>query len=185
MSLRYKEMSDEEREGIAILGGGCLTVSCALLLLALLCLLVGCRSPREVVREVTVIETHDSIHFVHDTLYYEVPTQTAQVVTHDSVSVLENDFAVSEVQLNKDGTLSHKLNTKPQSVPIPFEKPVETKTQVIYKDKRIEVPVPVEKKLTVWQQFRLRSFWVLLAVALAALGWVCRKPLLTLIRRLI
>ena len=178
-------MNDEEREAVAILGGGCFTISVVLLLLAVVLLLSACRSQRDIVHDVTYVETHDSIGYIHDTLYFDVPAQSSEVVTRDSVSQLENDYAVSIVSLNKDGSLSHKLNAKPQSVPVPYERPVQTKTQVIYKDKRIEVPVPVEKKLTAWEQFRLRSFWVLLAVALAALVWVFRKPMFTMIRRLI
>ncbi len=147
--------------------------------------LVGCKSPREVVKEVTIIETHDSIHFVHDTLYFDVPVQTAQIVTHDSTSVLENDYAMSQVKVNKDGTLSHKLETKPQSVPVPFEKPVETKTQVIHKDKRVEVPVPVEKKLTPWEKFRMDAFWWLLGATALSVGVIFRKPLFALVRRFI
>lgn len=154
-------------------------------LCALMLALVGCKSPKEVVREVTVIETKDSISFVHDTLYFDLPVQTAQIVTHDSASVLENDYAVSHVQVNKDGTLSHKLETKPQSVPVPFEKPVETKTQVIYKDKRVEVPVPVEKKLTPWEKLRMDAFWWLLGATALSVGVIFRKPLFALVRRFI
>lgn len=178
-------MSDVERENCAILGGGCRTLLIAFVIIAVVSMLTGCRSPREIVHEVTVVETHDSIYYVHDTLYHDVPSQTAQVITHDSVSQLENDYAVSVVSLNKDGTLTHKLNTKPQSVPVPFEKPVETKTQTIYKDREVKIPVPVEKELSAWQKFRLQSFWVLVAVALAALGFIFRKPLYALVRRFI
>ena len=152
---------------------------------AMMVMLACCKSPREVVKEVTVIETHDSIHFVHDTLFFDVPVQTAQIVTHDSASVLENDYAVSHVKINKDGTLLHKLETKPQSVPVPFEKPVETKTQVIYKDKRVEVPVPVEKKLTPWEKLRMDAFWWLLGATALSVGVIFRKPLLALVRRFI
>lgn len=185
MRKQFENMSDVERENCAILGGGCFTIALALLLLAIALLLCGCRSKRDVVREVTVIETHDSISYIHDTLYFDVPAQSAEVVTRDSVSQLENDYAVSIVSLNKDGSLSHKLNVKPQSVPVPYEKPVQTKTQVIYKDKRIEVPVPVEKKLTAWEQFQLRSFWALLSLSAVAVCIIFRKPLLSLIRRFI
>lgn len=156
-----------------------------ILLCALMVTLACCRSPREVVKEVTVIETKDSISFVHDTLYFDLPVQTAQIVTHDSASVLENDWAVSHVKVNKDGTLSHKLETKPQSVPVPFEKPVETKTQVIYKDKRVEVPVPVEKKLTPWEKFRMDAFWWLLGATALSAGVIFRRPLFSLVRRFI
>ena len=185
MSNDFDNRERDDAEYAAVIAGGCFTLMLAVIIALVMMLCCSCRSKQEVVREVTVIETHDSIHYVHDTLYFDVPVQTAQVVTHDSVSVLENDYAVSEVQLNKDGTLSHKLNTKPQSVPVPYDKPVQTKTQVIYKDKRIEVQVPVEKKLTAWEQFRLRSFWALLSLSAVAVCIIFRKPLFSLIRRFI
>lgn len=143
------ERDDNQRKAIMAIVASYIALALAILGLWLL---VGCKPHREVVKEVTVIETKDSIHFAHDTLYFDVPRQTAQIVTHDSTSVLENDWAISHVAINKDGTLSHELESKPQAVPVPFEKPVEIKTQVIYKDKRVEVPVPVEKELTWWQK---------------------------------
>ena len=180
-----RELDIEERaEAQATFAGGCLTLVITIILCALL-LLVGCRSPKEIVREVTVIETHDSIHFVHDTLYFDVPMQTAQIVTKDSTSVLENDWAISQVAINKDGTLSHKLESKQQSVPVPFEKPVETKTQVIYRNRDVKVPVPVEKELTKWEKFRLSAFWWLLGASVVCVGVVLRKPLFSIVRRFI
>lgn len=182
--MRRELGPNEKAEARAIPAGGCLTLLIALFIGAFL-LLVGCKSPKEIVRDVTVIETHDSIHFVHDTLFFDVPVQTAQIVTKDSASVLENDWAISHVAINKDGTLSHKLESKPQSVPVPFEKPVETKTQVIYRNREVKVPVPVEKQLTSWEKFRLGAFWWLMGASVVGVGVVFRKPLFTLIRRFI
>ena len=180
-----RELDIEERaEAQATFAGGCLTLVITIFLCALL-LLVGCKSPKEIVREVTVIETHDSIHFVHDTLYFDVPVQTEQIVTKDSISVLENDWAISQVAINKDGTLSHKLESKKQIVPVPFEKPVETKTQVIYRNMEVKVPVPVEKELTKWEKFRLSAFWWLLCASVVCVGVVLRKPLFAIVRRFI
>ena len=180
-----REIYIEERaEAQATFAGGCLTIVITIILCALL-LLVGCKSPKEIVREVTVIETHDSIHFVHDTLYFDVPVQTEQIVTKDSTSVLENDWAISQVAINKDGTLSHKLESKKQIVPVPFEKPVETKTQVIYRNRDVKVPVPVEKELTKWEKFRISAFWWLLGASVVCVGVVLRKPLFSLVRRFI
>ena len=181
-----RELDPEEKaEAQAIVAGGCFTLTLLIFLVVVIAMLAGCRSPREVVSEVTVIETHDSIHYVHDTLRFDVPLQTAQIVTHDSVSVLENDWAVSRVSVNNDGTLSHRLESKPQSVPVPFEKPVETKTQVIYRNRDVKVPVPVEKQLTPWERFRLGAFWWLLGATAISAGVVFRKPLFALVRRFI
>ena len=185
MKERRELKPDKRAEARAILAGGCLTLLLVVFLVVITLLMSGCKSPKEVVREVTVIETHDSIHYVHDTLFFDVPVQTAQIVTHDSVSVLENDWAVSHVAVNKDGTLSHKLSTKPQSVPVPFEKPVETKSQVIYRDREVKVPVPVEAPLTAWQKFRINAFWWLLGACALSGGVIFRKPLFALARRFI
>ena len=185
MKERRELTPDESAEARAVLAGGCLTLLLVVFLVVITLLMSGCKSPKEVVREVTVIETHDSIHFVHDTVFFDVPVQTAQIVTHDSVSVLENDWAVSRAAVNKDGTLSHKLSTKPQSVPVPFEKPVETKTQVIYRNREVKVPMPVEKPLTPWEKFRLDAFWWLLGASVVGTGVVFRKPLFALVRRFI
>lgn len=180
-----RELDIEERaEAQATFACGCLTLVITIFLCALL-LLVGCKSPKEIVSEVTVIETNDSIHFVHDTLYFDVPVQTSQIVTKDSTSVLENDWAISQVAINKDGTLSHKLESKQQIVPVPFEKPVETKTQVIYRNREVKVPVHVEKELTKWEKFRLSAFWWLLGASVVCVGVVLRKPLFALVRRFI
>ena len=181
-----RELDIEERaEAQATFAGGCLTLVITIILCALLLLLVGCKSSKEIVREVTVIENHDSVHFVHDTLYFDVPVQTAQIVTKDSASVLENDWAISKVAINKDGTLSHKLESKQQIVPVPFEKPVETKTQVIYRNMEVKVPVPVEKELTKWEKFRISAFWWLVGACAVGAVVVFRKPLFALVRRFI
>ena len=42
----------------------------------------------------------------------------------------------------------------------------------------------VEKKLTAWQAFRLRSFGWLLVSLVLALAWIFRKPLLALLKRI-
>ena len=100
---------------------------------------------------------------------------------------IETDYAESDAKINADGTLSHNLKNKPQPKPVP----VKNSTDTIYIDKFIEKPVPVgvpvltEKKLTSWQKIRLDT-WEWLATALALCGcWICRKPLITLARRII
>lgn len=49
----------------------------------------------------------------------------------------------------------------------------------------IQVPYPVERKLTVWQELRLKWFNALVAVSLSLLIWTFRTPLKNLIQRLI
>ena len=54
----------------------------------------------------------------------EIPSQTAERETTDSVSVLENDFAKSLARITPDGLLFHNLETKPQNIAAPYERPV-------------------------------------------------------------
>lgn len=105
--------------------------------------------------------------------------------TRDSSSHLENDYAVSDARVNADGTLYHDLRTKPQRKPVPVKTPEVRRDSIVYVDKQVEVPVTVEKDLTAWQQFRLRWFGVMAALAVALAAWTFRKPLLNLIRRFI
>ena len=76
----------------------------------------SCRTGRQVV----VVEGKDSIRIeervreikVTDTLFVEVPVQSAERTTADSTSHLENDYAVSDARVTHDGSLSHSLETK-------------------------------------------------------------------------
>lgn len=96
-------------------------------------LLFGCATSRKAapVTEQTT-EVHDSVRveyrervvFVPDTLFVEIPAQTAERETRDSVSVLENDFAKSSARITPDGLLFHNLETKPQQIAAPIEVPV-------------------------------------------------------------
>lgn len=82
-------------------------------------LMVGCRSPRE------VVEREYRVDYRPDTVEVQLP-QSLQVrelrpavVARDSLSVLSNDYAESHVELRPDGTLRHQLRTLPQPVRVP------------------------------------------------------------------
>ena len=89
-----------------------------------------------------------------DTVYLEVPKIVEKIVTADTVSVLENEYAKSEASVS-EGLLAHSLETKP------VKQPVEVQTQVVYrdstivKDNVIVQTVEVEKPLTGWQSFKM------------------------------
>lgn len=163
-------------------------------LLVLLCifLMVGCRSTQEAEPQIPTVQlqTTTDTKIIHtetiDTVYIEIPAQSAERTTPESYSHLETDYAESDAKINADGTLTHRLKNKQQPTPVP----VKSSTDTIYIDRFIEKPVPVEvpkdveRKLTSWQKTRLDT-WGWLATALALCGcWICRKPLLTLARRI-
>lgn len=157
-----------------------------IIILAAALLLGGCSPCKHIAstqqRDSTHIEVRTEVIYVPDTVFVEIPAQTAERTTVDSVSHLENEYATSDAKINNDGTLYHDLRTKPQQKPVPIEKPVEHKDSIIYRDKVIEKVVPVEKELTKWQKTQMRGFWIVSVILFVV---VFRKPLLNLIRRFI
>lgn len=137
------------------------------------------------------IETRDSIitkvvketKYVKDTVYLEIPAQTAERTTQDSTSHLENDYATSDARINEDGTLYHDLKTKQQSIPVEVDIPVQTTdsttAEIKYKDREVKIEVP--RELTWWQKTKMYSFWALLALFVIS---NC-KGILSIIRKII
>ena len=126
-----------------------------LVLFSLLC--VACGSVKQVTpTERVVTETRIETVYKTDTVLLEIPKIVEKVVTKDTVSVLENDYAKSQAVIS-EGLLAHSLETKP------VQKPVEVQTKVVYrdsiivKDNVIVQTVEVEKELTGWQTFKMKT----------------------------
>ena len=126
-----------------------------LVLFSLLC--VACGSVKQVTpTERVVTETRIETVYLTDTVLLEIPKIVEKVVTKDTVSVLENDYAKSQAIVT-DGLLAHSLETKP------VQKPVEVQTKIVYrdsiivKDNVIVQTVEVEKELTGWQTFKMKT----------------------------
>lgn len=156
-------------------------------MLAAVLLVGGCSPGKHLAKtqqqqDSTRVEVRKEIVYVPDTVYLEIPAQTAERTTRDSTSHLENDYATSDARINSDGTLYHDLRTKPQEKEIPVEVPKERKDSIIYRNIEVEKIVPVERELTKWQKTQMRGFWVVLVVLVV---YVFRKPFLALIRRFI
>ena len=158
---------------------------------ALLAVLVtSCGSSRHAV---TSIETHDSTkvevrteRIEHiDTIYVELPRQVERIVTQDTTSRLENDYAVSEARVEA-GMLHHTLETKAAKIPVLSKSTIEKKDSVTTNSKsEVEKEkVYIEKELTAWQRFRLRGFWILAAIIGGYLVWRNRRRLLSLFLRI-
>lgn len=158
------------------------------LFLLLIFLLGGCASSRRLSENVhqqdsVQIKVETRIEYVPDTVYIEIPAQTAERETADSTSHLENDYATSDARINPDGTLFHNLKTKPQKKPVEFEKPVERKDSTIYKTKTVtEVrTVEVPRPLNWWERTQIYGFWFIVFIAVI----VYRKKILSLLKWLI
>lgn len=125
----------------------------SLILLSAVC--VACATSRQATpSEKILVETRIETVYKTDTVYLEVPKIVEKIVTADTVSVLENEYAKSEASVS-EGLLAHSLETKP------VKQPVEVQTQVVYrdsmivKDNVIVQTVEVEKELTGWQSFKM------------------------------
>lgn len=146
-------------------------------------LLTSCGSSRHAA---TSLETHDSTKVEVrterieqiDTVYIELPRQVERIVTQDTTSRLENDYAVSEAKVEA-GMLHHTLETKAAKIPVPVKSTIEKKDSITTNSKsEVEKEkVYIEKELTAWQRFQMRGFWIL-AAAVAAIGfWKFRRPI--------
>lgn len=156
-----------------------------LLILIPLLALISCRSHQQTIvppeRVVTQIERVTEVRW--DTAYIEVPAQSAEITTRDSVSHLETDFAMSDARINPDGTLFHNLLNKPQ------ERPAVVPTTVQRVDSIVEREVPVvvyrDKPPNKWEQFKIDSFWWLIGAIAALLAINFRKPIISLIKKIL
>lgn len=141
-------------------------------LLALLPLLCGCGATRIVAgqdtrRDSVRVEYREKTVYVPDTVFIEIPAQTAERTTPDSLSHLENDFSESNARINKDGSLFHDLKTKPQAKPVPTQKKIQNRDSIMYRDRKvyIEKPVVVVKPMSSFVKTQIWGFWIMLISA--------------------
>ena len=126
-----------------------------LVLFSLLC--VACGSVKQVTpTERVVTETRIETVYQTDTVVLEIPKIVEKVVTKDTVSVLENDYAKSQAVIS-DGLLAHSLETKPVQKPVEVQTKIVYRDSVIVKDNVIIQTVEVEKELTGWQTFKMKT----------------------------
>ena len=150
-----------------------------LVLFSALC--VACATARQAApSEKIITETRIETVFQTDTVFLEVPKIVEKIVTADTVSVLENEYAKSEASVS-DGLLAHSLETKPIQQPVEVQTKIVYRDSVIFKDVVVYETVEVEKELTGWQSFKMKmGGWflgILSLLALAAIIWIIIKIL--------
>ena len=119
-----------------------------LVLFSALC--VACETTRQAApSEKIITETRIETVYQTDTVYLEVPKIVEKVVTKDTVSVLENEFAKSAASVS-DGLLAHSLETKPVHKPVEVQTKIVYRDSVIFKDVVVYETVEVEKELSRW-----------------------------------
>lgn len=142
-------------------------------------------------RDTVTVETIIEKTLTPDTVFVEIPAQTAERTTADSLSFLENDFAMSSARINPDGTLFHTLMSKPGKLPVEVMTPTTNTTTNAERIREIEKPVPVcvpvevERKMTWWERMFIKSAPWLFALLIAACVYIFRTPLTNFARRFI
>ena len=94
--------------------------------------------------------------FEKDTVLVEIPQIVEKVQTMDTISFLENEFAKSSAEVS-DGILSHSLETKPVQKPVEIQKEIVYRDSVVFRDRTVVETVEVEKPLSGWQQFKIKT----------------------------
>ena len=127
------------------------------ILLAFTLLLTACGTARPVLdRDSTRVEVKTVEKITRDTAWVELPVIVERVATLDTTSVLENKYAKSAA-LVSGGVLTHSLETKPTKEPVAIEKQIVYRDSLIYRDRVVTETVEVEKKLSVWQTFKMKA----------------------------
>lgn len=131
----------------------------------------SCGAARHVspsVTDSTRVEVHTVTETVHDTAYIELPVIVERIVTRDTTSTLENDYARSEASV-ENGFLHHSLETKPVKHPVQIETKIVYRDSLIYRDRIETKTVEVERQLTKWQSFKMRTGGATLTLLLLAI----------------
>ena len=124
--------------------------------LILLFLSVACSVTRQVTpREQTTVEVRTNTVYVPDTVYVQLPAVSQSVETLDTVSVLENKYAISEAQVS-NGVLAHSLEVKPVREPAIVQKQIVYKDSIIVKEVDVDHYIEVPAELTPWQSFKIK-----------------------------
>ena len=139
--------------------------------------LSGCSLLRQqenvVIKTETVTEYRDSTVWRDTTIFIPIPLESKQAIVHvGDTSHRETSIAESDAWVGSDGFLHHTLSNKPGKLPYQVSFPerylVSSVTNTKDEARIITREVKVEKKLSLWQRFRIGAFWWLLGLVLFA-----------------
>ena len=117
---------------------------------------MACSVTRQVTpREQTTVEIRTETVYVPDTVYVQLPAVSQSVETLDTISVLENKFAVSEASVSGN-VLKHYLEVKSVKEPVAIQKEIVYKDSVIVKEVDVDHYIEMPAELTPWQSFKIK-----------------------------
>lgn len=130
-------------------------------------LFAGCAAKRVITKDIqqdsVSVEVRESVVYITDTVEVEIPYIVERNVTLDTISYLENDYAISEAII-EGAYLTHTLATKPQLRRVQIKTPQLRRDSVVYRN--FYRDVEVERQLSFLQKFQISGFWLLLVTTL-------------------
>lgn len=132
-------------------------------------LFAGCAAKRVITKDVqqdsVSVEVRETTVYITDTVEVEIPHIVERNVTLDTISYLENDYAISEAII-EGAYLTHTLATKPQLRRVQIKTPQLRRDSVVYRNFYRDVEVEVERQLSFLQKTQISGFWLLLVTTL-------------------
>lgn len=128
--------------------------------------LVSCGVQRPVITRKDSIRVEIRERIVRDTAYFQLPAQSSSIITRDTTSVIELDYAKSTASV-RDGFLHHSLETKPETLEVPVYISVHDTTTVEIKGDTIYVDVP--RLPTKWESFLEVCGYILLGAVVVSI----------------
>lgn len=126
------------------------------ILLSLLFLSVARSVTRQVTpREQTTVEIRTETIYVPDTVYVQLPAVSQSVETLDTISVLENKYAISDASVSGN-ILKHSLEIKPVNEPVPVRKEIVYRDSVVLQRVDVDHYIEMPAELTPWQSFKIK-----------------------------
>lgn len=150
-------------------------------LATLILLLVTCScSPKiyEVIKTETKIEYRDSLIYRDTTIYVTLPVESSvSYVPLNDTSHVETSLAESDAWVDTTG-LHHNIKNKDRDIGVTVPVITHVIVDQAHTSKDTITPVYTERKLTWWQQFRIKAFWWLVLIALVGF----RREIISLIK---
>ncbi len=136
------------------------------------------------------VETTVNTVYVPVEVAVDLPRQSESIATPDDSSHVETDLAFSDAWID-DGILHHIIENKPGQLKGEAFVPqiTEQTSKEAVKVKEVPVPAPypveVERELTLMEQIKFAAFWYLVGAVIVGIGFIFRKPLFTVLRKII
>ncbi len=138
-------------------------------------LMVACGTQKQVTQSENIMtETRLETVYVTDTVYVDRPQIVQDVLTLDTVSVLDNKYACSEASVSA-GRLHHRLESKPFKEAVPVQVKTVFRDSIVFADKYIEKEVEVPAELSGWQKLKLNVGTATLLTIAVLLIYLCAK----------